>query len=108
MCFSFCLGVGEIFAIEVGLKAAVEPPATAIGRGTGAALRGFVIIPAQSHLKIYSSQEEAAVEPPAAAIGRGHRRRIELEDQAKVFASDWRTESLLCLLFCLSLFKTNS
>ena len=25
-----------------------------------------------------------------------HRRRIELEDKAKVLASDWGTESLLC------------
>ena len=29
-----------------------------------------------------------------------HRRRIELEDKAKVDASDWGTESLLSQLFC--------
>ena len=27
-------------------------------------------------------------------LGGGHRRRIELEDKAKVVASDWGTESL--------------
>ena len=37
----------------------------------------------------------------------GHRRRIELEDKAKVVPSDWGTESLPRLLFCLSLFETN-
>ena len=31
-----------------------------------------------------------------------HRRRIELEGNAKVVASDWGTESLLCQLFCLT------
>ena len=29
-------------------------------------------------------------------IAKGHRRRIELEDKAKVVASDWGTESLPC------------
>ena len=36
-----------------------------------------------------------------------HRRRIELEDKAKVVVSDWGTESLPRQLFCLSLFETN-
>ena len=36
-----------------------------------------------------------------------HRRRIELEDKAKVVASVWGTESLPRWLFCLSLFGTN-
>ena len=36
-----------------------------------------------------------------------HRRRIDLEDKAKVVASDWWTESLLRQLFCFGLFETN-
>ena len=36
-----------------------------------------------------------------------HRRRIDLEDKAKVVASDWGTESLPRKLFCLGLFETN-
>ena len=32
------------------------------------------------------------------------RRRMELEDKAKVVASDWGTESLPRSLFCLGLF----
>ena len=31
-----------------------------------------------------------------AAVGADHRRRIVLEDKAKVIASDWGTESLPC------------
>ena len=38
---------------------------------------------------------------------RDHRRRIALEEKAKVVTSDWGTESLLCQLFCLGLFETN-
>ena len=34
-----------------------------------------------------------------------HRRRIELEDKAKVVASDWGTESLSSELFCLVFLK---
>ena len=36
-----------------------------------------------------------------------HRRRIDLEDKAKVVASDWGTDSLLRKLFCLGLLETN-
>ena len=32
----------------------------------------------------------------AVLVGSEHRRRIELEDKAKVVASDWGTESLPC------------
>ena len=34
-----------------------------------------------------------------------HRRRIELEDKAKVVASDWGTKSLPLQLFCLGFLK---
>ena len=40
------LGVGEVLAVEVGLETAVEPPATAVGRGAGTTLGGLVIVPA--------------------------------------------------------------
>ena len=36
-----------------------------------------------------------------------HRRRIDLEDKAKVVASAWGTDSLPRWLFCLGLFETN-
>ena len=40
-------------------------------------------------------------------ITQNHSRRIDLEDKAKVVASDWETDSLPRWLFCLGLFETN-
>jgi hypothetical protein len=43
-----CLGVGEVLAVEIGLEAAVEPPATPVGRRAGTTLRGLVVVPAEA------------------------------------------------------------
>jgi hypothetical protein len=43
-----CLWIGEVLAVEVGLEAAVEPPASPVGRGAGTTLRGLVVVPAEA------------------------------------------------------------
>jgi hypothetical protein len=43
-----CLWVGEVLAVEVGLEAAVEPPAAPVGRGARTTLRGLVVVPAEA------------------------------------------------------------